>query len=275
MPNHITNRIFIDADSQRLIEILDAVKSDELGRGSIDFNKLIPMPESLNIESGNCTDTAMELFLTFLNPAVDYFGAEQMQPQNFAGLVTELNARRYSGTYDAQMSQEKLQNTVESYGGKFEPQDETLQDLLSTGKQAVTNFLTYGAKDWYDWCVNNWGTKWNAYSFDDIPPSSDNEITFHTAWAGVPQILEKLSKRFPYVTFEYAYADEDIGSNVGRLTYKGGEVIEQDIPNSQSKEAYEMAFDIHASNAEDYGLKWDEKSQNYEYDDHAFDTPSM
>ena len=52
MPNHVTNRLTIHAEGKRLEEILDAIKSDEAGRGSIDFNKLIPMPESLNIESG-------------------------------------------------------------------------------------------------------------------------------------------------------------------------------------------------------------------------------
>jgi hypothetical protein len=24
----------------------------------------------------------------------------------------------------------------------------------------------YGTAKWYDWCVQNWGTKWNAYEVD-------------------------------------------------------------------------------------------------------------
>ena len=68
MPNHVTNRLTIHAEGKQLEEILDAIKSDETGRGSIDFNKLIPMPESLNIESGTTTDRAIEIYLTALNP---------------------------------------------------------------------------------------------------------------------------------------------------------------------------------------------------------------
>jgi len=52
MPNHITNIIEINnASWQRLDEILEAIKVDEIGLGSIDFNKIIPMPD--NIYYGN------------------------------------------------------------------------------------------------------------------------------------------------------------------------------------------------------------------------------
>jgi hypothetical protein len=48
MPNHITNIIsFSDISAERTNEILEAIKDDEFGIGSIDFNKLIPMPEHI------------------------------------------------------------------------------------------------------------------------------------------------------------------------------------------------------------------------------------
>lgn len=42
-------------------------------------------------------------------------------------------------------------------------------------------------------------------------------------------MLTELSKRFPDDTITITYADEDIGSNCGTFSLKGGEVIEQDI----------------------------------------------
>lgn len=42
MPNHITNRLTVKAEGERLEEILAAIQNDSIGRGSIDFNKLIP-----------------------------------------------------------------------------------------------------------------------------------------------------------------------------------------------------------------------------------------
>lgn len=73
----------------------------------------------------------------------------------------------------------------------------------------------------YEWCCENWGTKWNAY---DI--GFDYEaILFNTAWSTPKPIFAELSKRFPELQLEVEYADEDIGSNCGKLTYLNGELI--------------------------------------------------
>lgn len=49
MPNHVTNRITFEGKEERILAMLEAVKSDKYGRGSIDFNKLIPRPSELDI----------------------------------------------------------------------------------------------------------------------------------------------------------------------------------------------------------------------------------
>lgn len=40
---------------------------------------------------------------------------------------------------------------------------DTPDDILKLGKTAVTNFINYGSTGWYDWAIENWGTKWNSY----------------------------------------------------------------------------------------------------------------
>lgn len=49
MPNHITNIITFSEETlpDRIREILEAIKNDDVGIGSIDFNKIIPMPEHI------------------------------------------------------------------------------------------------------------------------------------------------------------------------------------------------------------------------------------
>lgn len=47
MPNNIYNIVTFDCSHERAKEILDAVRDDDYGPGSIDFNKLIPMPEDV------------------------------------------------------------------------------------------------------------------------------------------------------------------------------------------------------------------------------------
>lgn len=51
MPNHITNIITFSGDESRIRTMLKEVQSDEIGIGSVDFNKIIPMPD--NVDSYN------------------------------------------------------------------------------------------------------------------------------------------------------------------------------------------------------------------------------
>lgn len=52
MPNHVTNVLTLHGESDQIRAMLEAIQYDDLGIGSVDFNKIIPMPESLNIEAG-------------------------------------------------------------------------------------------------------------------------------------------------------------------------------------------------------------------------------
>ncbi len=66
MPNHITNIITIDGVSkERLSEILAAIRSDEveIQQNSIDFNKVIPMPEELKVESSSRSNGVAPIFV--------------------------------------------------------------------------------------------------------------------------------------------------------------------------------------------------------------------
>ena len=47
MPNHITNRIKLIGEPQEVSRVLEAVRNDKYGIGTIDFEKIIPMPEDI------------------------------------------------------------------------------------------------------------------------------------------------------------------------------------------------------------------------------------
>lgn len=50
------NRLRLEGDQNRIDELLKSVK----GKDSVlDFNRIIPMPESLNIEAGSRTDNGL------------------------------------------------------------------------------------------------------------------------------------------------------------------------------------------------------------------------
>ena len=63
----------------------------------------------------------------------------------------------------------------------------------------------------------------------------------------------------------YRWADENIGYNVGEMTLKGGEVIDINVPEDGSREAYEMAAEIMGTDLSDYDLCLTADGSSYEY----------
>ena len=61
---------------------------------------------------------------------------------------------------------------------------------------------------------------------------------------------------------EYGWADEDFGSNTGKLEFKNGDVISVYIPDNQTPEAYEFAATVQGASLEDFGLSVDTKTGN-------------
>ena len=100
MPNHITNLIsFGDLPEQVAVfhKMLQDLRRDGDVYGSIDFNKLIPMPKSLDIESGSRTNRGLDAYRRFM--AGDKTGAETFQkkhPEEWAlGKQAYENIRQY------------------------------------------------------------------------------------------------------------------------------------------------------------------------------------
>lgn len=71
--------------------------------------------------------------------------------------------------------------------------------------------------DWYVWHNRYWGTKWNAY--DSYIKTGKTWVSFiySTAWCIPLPVIMKL--KILGFDFELRYADEDIGSNCGKIIY--------------------------------------------------------
>ena len=84
------------------------------------------------------------------------------------------------------------------------PQDlrDTVSGSMGEDKRAAheaqmeSNIAKHGYKDWYDFCVNEWGTKWDTgeQGNNDINPNDPKMLTagFDTAWAPPTTAYEKL-----------------------------------------------------------------------------------
>ena len=110
--------------------------------------------------------------------------------------------------------------------------------------------LREGRPNWYDWNIENWGTKWGAYSCQKI---ALNIYTFETAWSAVPKLIDAMAMKYPDLKVEYKWADEDTGYNVGFYIYHNGKVEMKQIEGG-SREAYELAFELRPDIKELYHL---------------------
>lgn len=99
--------------------------------------------------------------------------------------------------------------------------DESFEQFV----QMLRNHRKTGFLHRMDFARSAWGTKWNACEPNVDGPES---ASFETAWSFPEPIFVKLSSMFPEATIELTYADEDIGSNCGTVTFKGGEAISRD-----------------------------------------------
>lgn len=220
MPNHVVNRISLKGDPKVIRAMLESVKSDEYGIGSVDFNKIIPRPESLNIEAGSRTDQGLKAYRDFIDI--------------------------YNLGRSAENALKALENIPkESEEAFLRIRTDIRRNEWELGKAAWNNIRKYGAPTWYEWSISNWGTKWNAYGYgeDTVGYQDGDELYFQTAWSAPHPILEKLSEMFPEIEAEHEWADEDIGQNCGRYCYKGGERTEEYIPEGQ-KESVEFACKV-------------------------------
>lgn len=78
-----------------------------------------------------------------------------------------------------------LETTAGSFG------DDEKQRALE--RQQEANLREFGARDWYDWNINNWGTKWD-FALENLERADPNTVTaaFDTAWAPPIEAYNKL-----------------------------------------------------------------------------------
>ena len=78
----------------------------------------------------------------------------------------------------------------------------------------------------YEWCLKNWGTKWNASNCEK-ERTSDTTMSFwfETANSAPDPVIKRMSELFPSLTFELNYEVEGYGYRHS-LTYKAGEIYD-------------------------------------------------
>lgn len=236
-------------------------------KDNVDFNKLIPMPEELNISSGsNSYEVQSSGYYS------DY-KAEQIKSQKPAD---EIMAGYYNDTItqrqfvDKCLANEELCSIVreikrwtDEYASNKPINNwtkEVEESPYETFFRGYFNVHRFGHNDWYDWCIENWGTKWNAKETFVV---DDHTVDFETAWSMPEPVFVELAK---YTDIRVIYADENLGFNCGVVDYKynkeTGEVdIDEIITESRALAYIVWGFDNLEVYDEDYNEITDENDE--------------
>ncbi len=71
------------------------------------------------------------------------------------------------------------------------------------------HFASTGCQDdrWYNWRVQNWGTKWDCYSLeiDDSDMPHGFEVNFETAWSPPEEVCYAIKEQFDDLSISWFY----------------------------------------------------------------------
>lgn len=194
MPNYVRNLIkVVDGDFQAVADFMKSENYD------FDFNRLIPMPQSM-----------VEL-------RTKYNGISKQSELGF----------EYWSNPSQRCKKEKY-----AIIDKIKEQGYDLRETLREGLDRLYVYADCGYWNSLEWAVAKWGTKWNA--FDVVALPSDRTIFFNTAWSAPIPIYKALAKKFPTHKIIIKYYDEG-GFFAGYCNIKDGDELGEDYECESDK----------------------------------------
>lgn len=117
-------------------------------------------------------------------------------------------------------------------------EDGTIVKVPLTAEYKAELLQKYGSDNWYDWSIENWGTKWDASEARvDVDGSEDvAEIDFETAWGPPSEFVKTLAAKFPMFRITLMYAEPGMCFG-GTRVYDKGELVDAFETSSNSATA--------------------------------------
>tara|TARA_B100000963_G_scaffold42661_1_gene31790 strand:+ start:5078 stop:5527 length:450 start_codon:yes stop_codon:yes gene_type:complete len=124
------------------------------------------------------------------------------------------NEKEIETLYNIFTSETPFNQIVPSPDWKNTPNDEGELPILEEmkNKSGEVFYRTYNFPDgknddrWYDWQINNWGTKWEISDVDCEDFDGESfECEFDTAWSPAEGIFHAIREKFPNVDVSWFY----------------------------------------------------------------------
>jgi len=231
MPNHVTTLCKVSGSPAAVLTFREKhiTKGKDENSGeeyeNFDFQTIIPKPAILRETTS---------------------GSEEIL--GLAALVGDVISIDFERSFPFLKSEMKLKGPpihhaeqVRAWLAKHRPK------ALEAGRLSARAIAETGYPDWYQWAIANWGTKWDAYEYKELPSSSGPDLfvfQFNTAWSFPEPIFEKLAELHPELRFEVESVDEGGPEYAGH--YAGKDQHFDVVPESRDRRFRVYGYDPNA-----------------------------
>lgn len=206
MPNWTNNKIICKKSiGDKLLTKVD-------DKYILDFNKLVPMPNTLHLVSGTLEENAIACY---------YLSSKKEEQKKIKEVLKNKKLDFYSNywsKYESKINylssnKKQLKKEKEIFlNNNYEDNYRKFNSLEELGKEYFNNIVNYNFADWYDWRIENWGTKWNVDDDVDVSYNENDDeykISFNTAWSAPVGIIKEFSRLCSDEEFNWEFVNED------------------------------------------------------------------
>jgi len=125
-------------------------------------------------------------------------------------MVMPMPEELYNTTAPRPRTQDDVRQHAKHFGMSEQDFNFAMQHAITAEQAAELDALKarFGADNWYDWCLKNWGVKWDAANVNKSVYARGITITFETAWGPPVGIIHALAAKYPELTFRNTYSVE-------------------------------------------------------------------
>lgn len=144
--------------------------------------------------------------------------------EDISAIKTQLNQpfQRQHDQWNMETRQMELQdvtysNPVFAFWNIIKPTNLEAYNKQADHSLPMAEQLLFKGDNWYDWNVNNWGTKWDVavsnneeYPETELMEESDTSLAyrFNTAWSPPLPAIATISQQYPNLEFNLSYEEE-------------------------------------------------------------------
>lgn len=110
-------------------------------------------------------------------------------------------------------------------------------NIVQPGAEEIA---AYGDQGWYNWNIENWGTKWDVGGNVEVIEDTDSywHLAFDTAWSAPHEALVELSTQFPEVEIRNEWTEEQ-GYGAHQQYFEGTHWVDKEWDTPETHEQYE------------------------------------